>query len=145
MPRRTLPYGRIEPGQSERVCELCRGMTADTLSSDVGYPHAMTTNTLKENGENGCRICSELFQTVYHLDNPKGRLFLSVEPSEFEKNGQQLIYRFGSPNDSGPIIWESIPSRRPSDKSSRNRFADGICVYTDEGYIHVVPASRNFN
>jgi hypothetical protein len=119
-------------------------MTADILSSDVGYPHAKTTNTLREHGENGCRLCNELFQTVYHLDNPRGHLFLSVEPSEFEKHGRQLVYRFGSLDDSGPMIWESIPSRRPSDKSSRNRFADGICLYTDEGRIHVVHASRNF-
>jgi hypothetical protein len=135
MPHRTLSFSRIESTPASTVCSICSAITGDRLRSEAGYPHASTIDVLKENGDNGCSLCNELFRAVCHLEEQRGRLFLSLEPSEFEEQGQQLIYRFGGRDENGPIIWESIPSRRPSDKSSRNRFADGICVYTEEGRI----------
>jgi hypothetical protein len=81
---------------------------------------------LKGNGDKGFSLYNKLFRAVSHVEEQRGQLFLSLEPSKFEEQGQQLVYRFGGHDENGPTIRESIPSRRPSDKSSRNKFADGI-------------------
>lgn len=66
-----------------RLCALCSGITAKSLTSADGYRHAEYLGTIS-GGQGSCSLCNQMWNQIQRTDNDTGEILVTGKEQVFK-------------------------------------------------------------